>query len=331
MLATSVAAIVAVALIVYALFGGADFGGGVWDALASGPRKHEQRRLIASAISPIWETNHVWLILVVVLLFVGFPMAFARLSIVLHIPLTLGLVGIVLRGSAFVFRAYGPTPERMGGGWGTVFGVASIITPLFLGVSLGAVTAGHVVLVEGSFAERFVRPWMTPYAWAVGVFTLVLFAYLAAVYSTVVAREPELREDFRRRALGSAVALFVVAYAVLVLSGELAPSLRARLASPDALPLHAATAGAGITAVWALWTRRFLLARAAAALQAVLIIGGALWAQLPWMIPPDLSIAEAAAPAITLKLVLIGLGAGSIILVPSLAYLFRVFRERGAA
>jgi len=72
-----VAGIALVALTAYVLLGGADFGGGVWDLLASGPRKREQRALIAEAIGPIWEANHVWLILVIVVLFTCFPVAFA--------------------------------------------------------------------------------------------------------------------------------------------------------------------------------------------------------------------------------------------------------------
>ena len=92
-----------VSLTFYALLGGADFGGGVWDLFASGPRKQAQRELIAEAIGPVWEANHVWLILVVVLLFTAFPPAFAAISTALHIPLTLMLIGIVLRGSAFTF------------------------------------------------------------------------------------------------------------------------------------------------------------------------------------------------------------------------------------
>ena len=61
------------AITAYVLFAGADFGGGVWDLFATGPRARRQRALIADTIGPIWEANHVWLILVVVILFTGFP------------------------------------------------------------------------------------------------------------------------------------------------------------------------------------------------------------------------------------------------------------------
>ena len=97
-LAELVAGIIVVALNAYALLGGADFGGGVWDLLAAGPRRERQRDLIAEAMGPVWEANHVWLILAIVLLFTCFPAAFARLGTLLHIPLSLVLIGIVLRG-----------------------------------------------------------------------------------------------------------------------------------------------------------------------------------------------------------------------------------------
>src|SRR4028119_1031080 len=96
------------ALVAYALLGGADFGGGVWDLLASGPRAAEQRRAISRAMGPVWEANHVWLIFLVVLLFACFPRAYAVLSVALFIPFHLALVGIVLRGAALGFRGHAP-------------------------------------------------------------------------------------------------------------------------------------------------------------------------------------------------------------------------------
>src|ERR1044071_7297077 len=140
------AGIILVALTAYVLFAGADFGGGVWDLLASGLRKRAQRELVQSAIGPVWEANHVWLILAIVLLFTCFPAAFARIAITLHIPLTLMLIGIVLRGSAFVFQSYG-------GGGGRVFATASLVTPVLLGISVGAVASGAIG-EQGSGGDR---------------------------------------------------------------------------------------------------------------------------------------------------------------------------------
>src|SRR3989441_11971827 len=150
-LADLVAGIVFLALNGYAVLGGADFGGGVWALLARGTRKARQRELIADAIGPVWEANHVWLLLAIVLLFTGFPAAFARLGIVLHIPLSLVLIGIVLRGSAFTFWRYGGETDAEQRHWGVTFAAASLITPLLLGVTVGAVAADAV---SGRSEER---------------------------------------------------------------------------------------------------------------------------------------------------------------------------------
>ena len=131
---------VVVALNAYVLLAGADFGGGAWDLLATGPRRQRQRDLIAHAIGPVWEANHVWLILVIVVLFTGFPVAFAAVSTTLFVPLTLLLFGIVLRGAAFTFRAYDHGGDRTQARWGLVFSAASVLAPLVLGASVGALS-----------------------------------------------------------------------------------------------------------------------------------------------------------------------------------------------
>lgn len=328
-----------VALTAYVLLGGADFGGGVWDLLASGPRRRQQRALVAEAIGPIWEANHVWLIIVVVLLFTCFPAAFARLAVTLHIPLSLMLIGIVLRGSAFTFRShYGPGREEGGRAagtterWGRVFAIASAGTPVLLGLCVGALAGGALpVPGRAGFYPTFVAPWLTPFGLGVGVLTLALFAFLAAVYLTVEAQDDDLREDFRRRALYAAAAVFVAAFGTLGLALLGAPLMgRGLTAAPWAPALHAATAAAAVTAIWALWRRRYRLARVAAAGQVSLILWGWALAQYPYLIPPDLTIRAAAAPRITLVLVLWALTAGALVLFPSLIYLLRVFKREPA-
>ena len=123
-----VAAALALSLNLYAVFGGADYGGGIWALLAFGSRATRQRDTIARALAPVWEANHVWLVLAVVILFTGFPFAFAMLGTALHVPLTLLLFGIVLRGTAFVFRAYGRSSGRPDRSWEHLFAMASSIT-----------------------------------------------------------------------------------------------------------------------------------------------------------------------------------------------------------
>jgi cytochrome bd ubiquinol oxidase subunit II len=335
-----VAAIMLVALNAYVLMGGADYGGGLWDLVASGRRRDEQRALIANSIGPIWEANHVWLIVVVVMLFTAFPVAFGAVGIVLHIPLTLMLVGIVMRGSAFVFRSYGNPSHAVRKRWGAAFASASIGTPILLGTVIGAIASGAVgnaadqtsagaTASTASFVGVYVMPWLAPFPLAVGGFTLALFAYLAAVYLTVEARRDDLREDFRNRALAAALMVFVFAVLALLLARSWAPRVAAGvMGSPWSVVLHACTAAAAITAIVALWQRRYSLARIAAAAQVSLILWGWALSQYPYMLPTTRSIRDSAAPAVTLRLLLIGLAAGAAILLPSLRYLFRTFAGR---
>src|ERR1700756_594521 len=142
MLETIIAGIMLISLILYGVMGGADYGGGMWDLLASGVRAPRQRHAIAEAIAPIWEANHVWLILVIVLLFSAFPLAYSTIMIALHIPVAAMLIGIVLRGSAFAFRKYDSKDDAVQRRWSTVFGIASFLTPFFQGLSMGWVGYG---------------------------------------------------------------------------------------------------------------------------------------------------------------------------------------------
>jgi len=159
-LALVVAGLIMLAVNAYVVLGGADFGAGVWDLLARGPRAAAQREAIAEGIGPIWEANHVWLIFVVVLLFSCFPPVFAHLSVVLHIPLTVMLIGIVLRGSAFTFRAYDATDSMVQRQWGRIFAVSSTITPVLLGMCVGALVSGALAVpTEATFVARFITPW----------------------------------------------------------------------------------------------------------------------------------------------------------------------------
>jgi cytochrome bd ubiquinol oxidase subunit II len=267
---------------------------------------------------------------VVVLLFTCFPTAFSRLMTTLHIPLSLLLVGIVLRGSAFIFRSYAPDDSTEQRHWGRVFATASLLTPILLGVSLGAIATGQVEPPTGKgFLTDFVAPWASPFTASVGLFTLTLFAFVAAVYLTVEAGEPELSDDFRQRALTTGVLVFVAALVTLLLAWWESPLVwKGLMASARAVPVQLFTGVAAIAAFWALWSRRYRVARVATAAQVIGILWGWALAQYPFIVPPALTIRDAAAPAVTLRLTAIVLAVGAVVLLPSLAYLFRVFKSR---
>ena len=322
-----IAGVMVAALILYALLGGADYGGGVWDLFAFGKRAKAQRELIADAMGPVWEANHVWLILVIVLLFTAFPKAFSAISIALHIPLTLLLIGIVLRGTAFVFRKYDSQHDRTQRHWSLVFSIASVITPVVLGIILGAIASGRIRIENGTAADGFFTSWLAPFPFAVGFFALALFAFLAAVYLTLETDDKELQEDFRLRALIAGVVVGLLALIVFLLAETGAPTVRAGISRTWwATGLHLATAVFALGAFYTLWTRRYAAARFFAAAQITMILLGWAFAQYPYLVEPDISIASAAAPPITLRLLLGALIAGMLILFPSYYYLFRVFK-----
>jgi cytochrome bd ubiquinol oxidase subunit II len=328
MLETIIASITLASLILYALMGGADFGGGMWDLWARGPRAERQRRLVADAIAPIWEANHVWLILVVVLLFTAWPRAFAVMMTALHIPLTAMLLGIVARGSAFVFRKYDAKDDRVQRRWSTIFGVSSLVTPFLQGLCLGALASGSI-RVDGSMVTTgFFAGWLEPFAFACGFFALALFSFLAAVYLTVdAAGDVEVQEDFRRYALISGGALGPIAAAVFLTARHGgATEMYAGRTQWWAPLLLVCTSACAVLALGALWKRRYRLARVAATGQVTLILTGWGIAQFPRLVMPDVDIYATAAPPVTLRLLLIALGLGALILLPSLYVLFRVFK-----
>jgi cytochrome bd ubiquinol oxidase subunit II len=328
-LETIIAGVMVASLVLYALLGGADYGGGVWDLFAFGRRAREQRELIAHAIGPVWEANHVWLILLVVILFTAFPPAFAVIATALHIPITLLLIGIVLRGTAFTFRTYDVQRSDVQRRWSLVFSIASIITPILLGTTLGAIASGNILVENGVVTSGFLRPWLAPFPLAVGFFALALFAFLAAVYLTVEADDRSLQEDFRLRALLAGVAVGLLALIVFILAGRGAPTVRAGISrSSWALTLHILTAIFAIGAFYTLWTRRYMAARVCAAGQVTLILLGWAFAQFPYLIEPNMSITSAAAPKMTLQLLLGALVAGALLLFPSYYYLFRIFKTQ---
>ena len=329
MLAFVVSIFLLAALIFYVTAGGADFGGGVWDLLAMGPRATEQRAAITKAIGPIWEADHVWLILVVVILFTAFPIAFGAMMTALHIPITLMLIGIILRGAGFIFRKYDSKASEVQRRWSALFGAASFFTPLVQGVTLGALSSEEIRVVDGKVTTGFFAGWLTPFACVSGLLVLTVCAFLAATYLTAdPSGEPEVRNDFRRRALWSGGLLLAIVLLLPLGARNGAPQFFQGLANWMAIVIALGITASAIVAFLSLWTRRFALARIAAIAEVTLILIGWGWAQYPQLIAPDITIYNSSAPTTTLRLLFIALLLGAIVLFPSLAYLYYIFKGK---
>jgi cytochrome d ubiquinol oxidase subunit II len=329
MLAFVVSIFLLAALIFYVTAGGADFGGGVWDLLAIGPRATQQRAAITKAIGPIWEADHVWLILVVVILFTAFPIAFGAMMTALHIPITLMLIGIILRGAGFIFRKYDSKASEVQRRWSALFGAASFFTPLVQGVTLGALSSEEIRVVDGKVTTGFFAGWLTPFACVSGLLVLTVCAFLAATYLTAdPSGEPEVRNDFRRRALWSGGLLLAIVLLLPLGARNGAPQFFQGLANWTAIVIALGITASAIVAFLSLWTRRFALARIAAIAEVTLILIGWGWAQYPQLIAPDITIYNSSAPTTTLRLLFIALLLGAIVLFPSLAYLYYIFKGK---
>jgi cytochrome bd ubiquinol oxidase subunit II len=327
-LADAVAAILLLALTAYAVLAGADFGGGVWDLFASGPRLRAQRMAIAAAMGPVWEANHVWLIFLVTGLFTAFPTAFAALSTALFLPFTIALIGIILRGAAFTFQTHGYEAAGELAPWGVAFGAASIIAPAFLGATLAAAAIGAV---RSSGGQSVFAGWVSWLGADLALLAVALCAYLAATFLMVETEsDPPLQADFRRRAVGAAMVSGVLALVGLVLAWRQAPLLWSELTGRGLWLLIIALAN-GPIAAFAVWRGSPRIARAAVAAQIVFVLWAWAVGQWPALVPPDFSIHGAAAPESTLRALTVIIAAGMVVLAPSLWLLFRVFKGRNPA
>ncbi|MCL6646175.1 MAG: cytochrome d ubiquinol oxidase subunit II, partial [Dehalococcoidia bacterium] len=239
------------AVMMYAMFGGADFGGGIWSLLAWGPRKQEQRLALEKAIGPVWETNHVWLILLVVTLFVVFPTAYAVIFEALYVPLFIALLGIVARGAAFAFRHYGQRESRLARQSLQWFSWASVATPFTFGLVIGAVTGGHIETEGSRVLSGPFTGWLGPFALMCGLIGLLICAFLAAAYM-VPRTEGALQEDFRRRAIAASLALGVATTVAIPVAAADADAFASHLDDARVVAAMAVTALLGLAALWAL-------------------------------------------------------------------------------
>jgi cytochrome d ubiquinol oxidase subunit II len=310
----------------YALFGGADFGGGFWDLIAGDAEKGERpRALIQRSLTPVWEANHVWLVFILVVLWTAFPPAFSAVMTTLYVPIALAAVGIVLRGSGFAFRKSieGLAARRAAG---ATFALSSVLTPFFMGTVVGAIASGNVP-ADGN-GDAF-SSWLQPLPLLTGAMFVATGAYLSAIFLVGDARragEADMERYFVRRALGAAaVAGVAAAVGLLELHAE-ARYVFDRLVN-QGLPLVilSALCGLGLLVVLLRGGRRPLRPLAAGAVVAVIWGWGV--AQFQYLLPTTLRIDQAAAPDPTLVTVFIVFAAAAVVVVPSLALLYSLSQK----
>jgi cytochrome d ubiquinol oxidase subunit II len=319
-------------LVFYALTGGADFGAGIWNIFLSGKHAKEQADLVQEAIQPIWEADHVWLILLVTVLFTAFPPVFSFICIALNIPLFIALLGIILRGSAFVFRKHDEESLAVQSRWSIIFSIGSVITPLAYGMALGAISSGQMQSMPVQSELAYLQPCLSPYGLSLGFFILTVFSMEAATYLAVDADGNDaLQNEFRKRALINEAVLVIVGLLVLLVAWKTNVWLWqvAVNRKEQAILTGLAFFASSIFLTSSLLLKRFKLARVLVAVQTICIVAGFAVTQYPYLIPPHFSIYNSAAPAVVLQLLLYALIAGALTLFPSLFLLYRIFKGPG--
>jgi cytochrome d ubiquinol oxidase subunit II len=315
-------------MIAFAVLGGADFGGGIWNVLFFGRHVQEARSLIRGAISPVWEANSVWLIYVVVGLYTAFPIVAASVANALFIPLTLALIGFVVRGAAFAFRTQPSQSAGMVFTWGTGFGVASLLTPFMFGASAAAVASGAIPVRTGQGPVALIGAWLTPFALTVAVIALAVSATTAAVFLTVEAQRinnRELMEAFRLRAFISSGITALLGLLGLVLSSSEAPVIWHGMLDHGWWAVGI-TILIGIGTTVALFFRHYKLARVLITMEVIGFLGAWGISQLPYILPPDLTLVQAASPPTTMREFFYSALIGLLVLLPSFWFLFHVFK-----
>ena len=317
-----------ISLLLYVLLGGADFGAGILESFTG----QKGTDVISKAIAPVWEANHVWLIIVVVILFMGFPEVYSSLMLTLHIPVMILLIGIIVRGASFTFRYYDIRQEKTHRIYTRFFKVSSIITPFFLGVTLGAVILGRITLnMELGFYQVFIYPWLNLFSASIGFFVVILFSFLAALFLLGEAKKEDDIKDYQKFSwllmgglMAAGLLVFVTAeidgfhlfyrfidspfsLGSIILATLLIPLLRKYIKKHNVLRL-----------------------RLVAGVQTFLILLGWFAIQYPVLVnlqgQTDLTVYNSQAPENTQFQLMIALIIGLLLVIPALLFLFKVFK-----
>ncbi|MGD0702400.1 MAG: cytochrome d ubiquinol oxidase subunit II [Trebonia sp.] len=331
----------------YTVLAGADFGAGLWTLLAVGGSA-DARRIrdeARHAMGPVWEANHVWLIFVLVVAWTAYPVAYGSITSTLAAPLLIAAIGIIFRGAAYALRGVADQSRFAE----YLFALSSVLTPFALGTAIGAIAIGRVP--AGNAAGNPVTSWLNPASVLIGALAVVFSGYLAAVYLAADSQrhaagagpagtgddagaevadpqadaeagldDRELADAFRRRALAAGLVSGTLALAGLLVMRHSGLNLT----HGAALALVCVSAVAGLATLVLCWRYRFELARVTAALAVAAVVVGWAAGQAPRFLP-GLTVVQAAAGRSTLVALVIAVGCGAVVLIPSLALLFTLY------
>lgn len=321
--------VMGISLVLYMILGGADFGAGILELFIG----DKSNSTVSRAMAPVWEANHMWLIIAVVILFNGFPKAYVILSTNLHIPVLLFLIAIIMRGTAFTFRHYDAYQDKSKKLYSIIFRYSSLLAVFFMGITISAFFSGSIPNeTSGSFTEQYIFPWFNWFAVSVGVFLVTISSYIAGIF---LLGEVSTKDGYGsiKRFIYSTFALSVISGSCIFLSSYVLDLQFHKL-----FVKHPVSIGTSIIATIAvpyiyrlienqrIWTMRFVVGA-----QMVLIMIGWFIIQWPNLVVfsngSTLSMYDAAGPVATMKVLFSALLVGVVIIFPSLYYLFKLFKS----
>lgn len=322
-----------ISILLYLLMGGADFGAGIIELFTKKINRKRTHATMYRAIGPIWEANHMWLIIAIVILFVGFPLIYTTMSVNLHIPLTGMLLGIIARGTAFTFRHYDAVKDDLQIIYRRIFMYASCITPLFLGIIAGSAVSGRIDPAATGFYDGYIAGWLNLFSVSVGIFTVAICGFLASVY---LVGETDQEEDSKR---------FIAKARTTNILAAVAGSLVFIAAKIDHIPLTSWVFGnvAGISAIaaatlslvlfwWLVYKGKKLIIRVLAGFQVTMILFTTTYYHYPDIVllkgGGSLSLIAHSGDEKTIYALGLALLLGSILILPALAYLVYDFQRK---
>lgn len=328
-----VIAFLCLAILLYFLLGGADFGAGIIELFTSSKNRSKTRNTMYHAIGPVWEANHMWLIITIVILFVAFPTIYTTMSVYLHIPLAIMLIGIIARGTAFVFRHYDAVKDEMQGVYNKVFIYSSFITPLFLGIIAGSVLSGQIDPQSTNFVDAYIFSWLNWFAVAVGLFTVALCGFLAAIYLIGECKIEADKKRFIKKAELMNIAAVVCGALVFIAAGKEDVPLVSWVFQNRVGLIAVILAGLSLVLLWYLLLKgKTKILRVLAGFQVTMILLAISYAHFPNFIRLKngdvISLFGSIAPVKTVDSLGWALVLGSVLILPFLGYLFYKFQQK---
>ncbi len=319
-----------VAVYLYCLLGGADFGAGIIELFA-GSNKDKIKNLVSSAMAPIWEANHMWVIITVVILFMGFPTIYTQVSVSLYIPLIILLIGVVLRGTAFTFRHYDAVQDGSQEVYSRIFAVSSLLVSFFFGLIIGALVSGRITTEPADFFEGYLHPWLNLFSISTGIFICSLFVFTASVYLISETTEKELRELIIGKTKLATLVMVVSGAMVFIFSYVEGADFAERFISHPISIIIIILATLALPVLWniigkgLIWPSRILTG-----VQLFFVLAAFYLIYFPDVVimkdGRNISLFNAAAPDATLTQLGWALIVGSFLIFPTLFYLFKVFK-----